>query len=235
MKENVILLKLTYKYNNENFEIYPCVIQNEKNLVLVDCGYPNSLSLIEKEMLDKGLNPQNLTHLFLTHQDDDHMGSAWEIKEKYPHIKIVASSIEKPYLEGEKKNLRLIQGEEVLKTLPEEHKSFGIEFCKKYENLKKVNIDISVENGDILEWGGNCKVLLTSGHTPGHISLYLEKLNIIITGDAGVIENNELVIANPQFCLDLPKAKKSLEMLKNIKAEKYFCYHGGILENNNRK
>lgn len=42
---------------------------------------------------------------------------------------------------------------------------------------------------------------------PGHISLFLTKTNSIVTGDAAVIENGELVIANPQFTLDLNLAE----------------------------
>ena len=229
LKNKIILLKLSYEYKHENFDIFPCVIQDEKNLVLVDCGYPNSLHLIEEEMINNGLNPKNLTHLFLTHQDDDHMGSAKEIKVKYPNIKIVASLKEKPYIEGTKKNLRLIQGEKVLDTLPKEYKEFGIKFCKRYENLNNVKVDITVNDGDILDWFGGCMVVETPGHTPGHTSLYLKNEKIFITGDAAVIEDGNLVIANPQFCLDLSTAEKSLENFKNLKIEKYICYHGGIL------
>lgn len=36
MKNKIILLKLSYEYKHENFDIFPCVIQDEKNLVLVD-------------------------------------------------------------------------------------------------------------------------------------------------------------------------------------------------------
>ena len=34
---------------------------------------------------------------------------------------------------------------------------------------------------------------------PGHISLFLKETNSIVTGDAAVIENGELIIANPQL------------------------------------
>ena len=66
LKNKIILFKLSYEYRNENFDIFPCVIQDEKNLVLVDCGYSNSLHLIEEEMINNGLNLKNLTHLFFT-------------------------------------------------------------------------------------------------------------------------------------------------------------------------
>ena len=90
----------------------------------------------------------------------------------------MASLKEKPYIEGIKKNLRLIQGKKVLDTLPNEYKEFGIEFCKRYENLNNVKVDITVNDGDILDWFGGCMVVETPGHTPGHTSLYLKNEKI---------------------------------------------------------
>lgn len=61
----------------------------------------------------------------------------------------------------------------------------------------------------------NCVVFLcigpdSEGHTSGHLSLYLPSVKSVITGDAAVKEENELVIANPPFCLDIEKAEQSL-------------------------
>lgn len=53
------------------------------------------------------------------------------------------------------------------------------------------------------------------------------KWKSVIKGDAAVKENNELVIANPHFCLNIEKAGKSLAKIKNLEAENYYCYHGG--------
>ena len=79
-----------------------------------------------------------------------------------------------------------------------------------------------------------CQIVATPGHTSGHISLYFPNLDCVITGDAAVQENRELVIANPNFCLDIEKAKQSLNRIKSFKAAQYYCYHGGKLINENR-
>lgn len=73
----------------------------------------------------------------------------------------------------------------------------------------------------------NCKVIATPGHTSGHISLYFPNLKSVITGDAAVNEDHKLVIANPNFCLNFKRAVESLAKIKNLKAENYYCYHGG--------
>ena len=79
-----------------------------------------------------------------------------------------------------------------------------------------------------MPWCGVCRVIATPGHTPGHISLFVEKDSIVITGDAFVLEDGRPVIANPQFTLDMTEAESSLNKLLSLNAKAYYCYHGGV-------
>lgn len=223
------MLDIKFEYKNEMQAIYPILLIDNNEIILVDCGYPNFLTLLEVEMKSKGIDPGSLTKVLITHHDDDHMGALYEIKEKYPHIKVVSSEIESEYISGKKKSLRLMQAEEILKVMPEEQKQCGIEFCETLKKVKPVNVDITVKDGDYFDWAGGCQVISTPGHMPGHISLFLKGTNSIVTGDAAVIENEELIIANPQFTLDLSIAENSLEKIKSMNADNYYCYHGGKL------
>ncbi|AFS77827.1 beta-lactamase domain-containing protein [Gottschalkia acidurici 9a] len=227
----IIMLDIKFKYQDEIQSIHPVLLMSDNDVVLVDCGYPGFLPLLEDEMRSKGVDPSSITKVLITHHDDDHMGALFEIKQKYPNIRVIASQIESDYICGNKKSLRLLQAEEVLEMLPEEQKQFGVEFCESLEKVKPVYVDIKVKDGDYFDWAGGCEILETPGHMPGHISLYLSECNSIITGDAAVIDNNKLTIANPQFTLDLDMAKDSLEKLISIDADNYYCYHGGKFEN----
>lgn len=229
--KKIVMLDINFSYENEIQTINPVLLIDRNDVVLVDCGYPNFLTLLEDEMKLKGIEPSSLTKVLITHHDNDHMGALSELKEKYPKIKVVASEIDSKFISGEKKSLRLEQAEEVLKDLPEEQKQIGIEFCETLRKVKPVNVDITVKDGDYFDWGGGCQIISTPGHMPGHISLYLKEANSIITGDAAVIENSKLVVANPQFALDLELAEKSLEKLKSMNAANYYCFHGGKLIN----
>ncbi len=122
----------------------------------------------------------------------------------------------------------LVQAEERLETLSNEEKEFGKWFIRQLESLKHVPMDETVRDGQVI-LGNTCKVVATPGHTSGHISLYFPSIQSVITGDAAVNENHSLVIANPQFCLDMLKAEQSLTKIKNLKAKHYYCYHGGKL------
>lgn len=225
---NIIQLDLKFMYNDQEMIIHPTIIKDEQEIILVDCGYPHMLPLLEEELKQKGILPESITKVLITHHDDDHMGALSELKEKYKHIKVMASEIEKDFINGTKKSLRLIQAEELLGKLPANEKEFGLAFIQNLKSVKNVPVDIVVKDGDFFDWAGGCKILLTSGHTPGHISIYNEKLATVITGDAAVVEDQSLQVANPQFALDLPAAKQSLNMLMKLNARKYFCYHGGL-------
>ena len=216
----IVMLDINFEYGDETKTINPIILIDKNDVVLVDCGYPNLLTLLEDEMKSKGIDPDSLTKVLITHHDDDHMGALYKIKEKYPHIKVVSSEIESEYISGKRKSLRLLQAEEILKVMPEEQKQFGIDFCETLRKVKPVNVDIIVKDGDSLDWAGGCQVI----STPGHISLFLTETNSIVTGDAAVVENGELVIANPQFTLDLNIAENSLERIISMNADNYYCF-----------
>jgi len=73
-------------------------------------------------------------------------------------------------------------------------------------------------------------VVHTPGHMPGHISLYLPASRTMIAGDAVVIQEDKLEIANPQFTLDMAEAVRSIERLLSYEIDHLICYHGGVFQ-----
>jgi glyoxylase-like metal-dependent hydrolase (beta-lactamase superfamily II) len=219
-------LPIEFEFNGQKNHINPSLIISKDELTLVDTGYPNFLPFIENEILKNGYDMKKLKNIIITHYDIDHIGSLYDFKEKYPHINLIASEVESKYISGEMKSERLVQAEEMLENMPIQEIEFGKWFIQQLKHLKHVSIDEKVHDGDwILD--NQCRVVATPGHTSGHISLYFPSLKSVIAGDAAVIENDELVIANPHFCLNVEKAEQSLRKIKDLKAENYYCYHGG--------
>lgn len=226
--ENIIVLNIKFKFGVVEDVIYPVILKDDKEMILVDCGYTGFMPIVEDAMKAEGLDCNQLTKIIITHHDHDHMGALADFKLKYPNIKVVASESEAPYISGEKKYLRLEQAEAMQDTLSEDQKAFGEAFCKILKNVKPVKVDILVHDGEIMDWCGGCEIISTPGHTPGHISLYFKNKRTVITGDAAVLEDNQLAIANPQYTLDLDKANNSLTKLMRYDVETFICYHGGI-------
>lgn len=230
MDQPYLLLSLRYAWDGMEQCVHPVLLFGEGDTVLVDCGYPGSLEQLEAELRSHSIPPERLTKLVLTHQDDDHAGAAAEIKARYPAIQILASEAEAPYIAGERKNLRLCQAENLQTSLPEDQQEFGRQFCDRLRRVKPVPVDRALRPGETFDWGGGCAILATPGHTPGHISIRALDGGFLVAGDAAVVEEGALAVANPEYCMDIEAASKSLERLKRLGSRRWLCYHGGCLE-----
>jgi len=226
--DKIIVLNIKFKFGEVEDVIHPVVLKDDVNMVLIDCGYTGFLPAVEQAMEENNLFCGDLTHVLITHQDHDHMGTLSELKQKYLQIQVVASKKESPYISGKLKSLRLEQAEAMQQNLPEEQKPFGLAFCNILKNVRPVEVDLEVRDGDVFNWCGGCTIIGTPGHTPGHISIYVNQKKVMITGDAAALENGELVIANPQFTLDIKEAEASLHKIMTYSAKEIICYHGGI-------
>jgi glyoxylase-like metal-dependent hydrolase (beta-lactamase superfamily II) len=227
MEYKILNFPITMSFGNMENTVYPTLLWDKQNIILVDCGFTLSLPILEKELQKYGLSAEQITGLVLTHHDHDHMGAAAALKRKNPNIRIYASALEAPFISAQEKPLRLRQAEEMQKTLPLEQQDFGRAFCAMLRQVEPVEIDTFLHDGDYMDWCGGCRIIATPGHTPGHISLLMEKDSIIITGDAFVLEDGKPVIANPQFTLDMEQATESIEKLLSLNVRDYYCYHGG--------
>ncbi len=195
------VLDLTYVNDGWEQHLHPAVLFGGEDVVLIDCGYPGSLALLEAEL-----------------------------KARYPGIQVMASREEAPYISGALKNLRLQQAERMQEQLPAEQKAFGIQFCELLRKAPSVPLDGLVSGGDTFDWGGGCEIVATPGHTPGHISVRALDGAFVVTGDAAVTEGQKLAVANPEYCLDMERAQASLEKLARYHSRCYICYHGGVWE-----
>ena len=116
------VLKIDFEFNGMIDSVYPVILEDNKEMILIDCGYSNFLGLIEECACKNNIDLNNLTKLIITHHDFDHMGSAADLKAKYPNIKILSSSKDEKYISGKEKSLRLQQAEAIYDNLPEEQK-----------------------------------------------------------------------------------------------------------------
>lgn len=100
----ILELPIEFEFNGQKKYIYPSLIIMNNELTLVDTGYTIFLTLIENEILKIGYEMKNLKNIIITHYDDDHIGSLYDFKEKYPWINIIASEIESKYIRGAMKS-----------------------------------------------------------------------------------------------------------------------------------
>ena len=90
-------------------------------------------------------------------------------------------------------------------------------------------MDERLEDGERLDPAGGIRVIFTPGHTPGHLSLYLENSKILISGDALTSQDGTLNGPNPVMTLDRQTAGESVRKLAELDVQTIVCYHGGVV------
>jgi len=218
--KNVEMIEL----NIQGFKINPTLIWDEERAILVDTGMPGQLNALKAAFENAGVPFEKLKAVILTHQDIDHIGSLPEILQTCDwKIDVYAHKEDKPYIEGEKHMIKADPNKlskEAWESLPEPMKAI-------YINPPKANVDHLLEDGQVLPDCGGIEVIFTPGHTPGHISLYLQESKTLITGDAMVIGNGTLQGPVARNTPDMETALKSVERFLDYDIESVVCYHGG--------
>lgn len=226
--KSISVLPLIFELGDIKIVVNPTVLQDGKDIILVDCGYPGFKDYIKEELSKKGLSLSDVTKIIITHSDHDHMGALKAIVDEYPDIEVMASEEQIKYISGAEKALRLIQAEEAHKHLDEKGKEENLGFMNMIASVEKVKKVTPIKDGDIIPICGGVEVIDTSGHMPGHISLYVKEEKTLIGGDVIDIWDGKLAISMPQFMLDMNQEIKSLEKLLNYDIEKVITYHGGV-------
>ena len=220
------ILNLVKDFGAFKSEIHPVLFVDNDERILFDAGYPGQAEDIARELARKGLAVKDLTMIVVSHHDHDHVGSLLALKIMHPAVRIVAGRSEADYVAGKKVSLRLQQAEEHNKTLAGSERDFGERFAAYLKTIDICPVDRLVDDGERLS--GGVRVVATPGHTPGHISLYIEDQGIFIAGDATAVENGRLILPNPQFTLDLSGALDSIRKMQSLKISSIINYHGGV-------
>ena len=162
--------------------ITPYIVEEEspQDLTLVDTCFTAELPKLIKHVEDEGYDIKNVKRLILTHTHPDHVQAANEVR-RINGAKIYAHWLDAGFLRHDPP----YHGPPSHELIGKIRDSLGISeesMTKKYGSLAPdpVLVDHVVSDGDAI---GKLKVIHTPGHTPGHISLFLEEERAIIGGD----------------------------------------------------
>src|SRR5919112_1917586 len=194
------------------------IVDEENGNTLVDAGLPGQAEAIGAALVEAGTGVRDLRRIIFTHQDLDHVGSGAALV-RQSGARVLAHSADAPHIDG---SLRLLKpSPEMLDQRPQ--------MREVLERLEPVGVDEHLEDGERLDIAGGTKVIFTPGHTPGHLSLYLERPKVLVAGDALTAEGGHLNGPNPPFTLDVGEAARSVRRLADLDVETIVCYHGGVV------
>ena len=208
--------------------IYPTLVWDENNLVLIDTGFPGQTDALVSGITAEGFRAENITHIILTHQDIDHIGCLPDMLRLAPSARVIAHAKEAPYIDGRETPIKLAMLLENYERLPDQMKAFCDQLQAGFA-CRRVAIDQTVEDGEMLPIAGGIEVLHTPGHTPGHITLLLRQGRVLVAGDAANIVDGQLTGPNPQHTQDMALGTRSFERLKACDYSSVVAYHVGLL------
>ncbi len=243
ISEGLVMLELKSNVPNVEEVMYPVIVWDENELVLIDTGLPGQassiLNLIEKE----GVSPQRMTKIIITHHDMDHIGSLTQIvktveSDSGNKVEVLSHEIEKPYIQGDLMPLKFTK--EMIDSLKKQMEELPPEKRSEYQSLffsNKPKVTKTLVDKQELPYCGGITIIHTPGHTSGHIFVYLNRYKTLIAGDGLNFEklsDGELKLTgpNPPYTYNMEEALNSLKKLMDYDIQKIVCYHCGLIQNN---
>lgn len=204
------------------------LIKLENRNLLIDTGFnrPECHEALIENLKELNVDMEK-TDIFLTHLHSDHTGLINKIAHK--NSKAYIGKIDYEYMF---ENLEGFNWEESEKRFASE--GFPYEIIERLRDTNQAKIfapdgmfeSILVEDGykfnvDKLEF----TVILTSGHTPGHTCLYLEKEKLLFSGDHILFDITPNITSWLRVKDSLRNYIESLEKIKKLEITKTFPGH----------
>jgi glyoxylase-like metal-dependent hydrolase (beta-lactamase superfamily II) len=191
----------------ENLFLVPGVIANSYILVdsdgltVIDTGLPHNEKKILTFVARMGKSASDIKRILLTHSDLDHAGSLASLQ-KLSGAQTYASRIEADAIATGKPS-RQIQssGFSIMRLM--------ISMARPFMKATPFKVDEILTDGQVLPALGGLRVVDTSGHTPGHISLFAPAAGVLFCGDSLVTDNDGIHGSRSGLTWNDAKARES--------------------------
>ena len=150
------------------------VLTEGGKVLLVDAGLRGSGSTITRGLRAAGLSPDRIGRVVVTHAHPDHSGGLGELTEGRK-IAVAAHPLEADIIDGTVAAPNPLQCRMLAwMARPALTKLMG----------NPVHVDDRIEDGDVLPFGTEVRVVHLPGHTPGSVGFHLPEKRAVIVGDA---------------------------------------------------
>jgi len=182
------------------------VVDFAGDLIMIDSGAGRSSRILEDNIRAAGLDPHKISHLVLTHCHIDHIGSA-------------------PYFRREFGCRILIHEEDAEAIETGDPIRTAANWYETDFPPTKIDEKLKGDEGELIFGNDSLHWLLTPGHTPGSICLYLDR-----DGQRILFGQDIHGPFMPSFRSDIGKWRESMEKLLLLKADILCEGHFGIFQ-----
>jgi glyoxylase-like metal-dependent hydrolase (beta-lactamase superfamily II) len=220
-----IVDEVTFNYSPATASVFNVSIFLAKSgVILVDSGMPGSEKKIESYMRKIDLELSDIKKIVLTHLDNDHIGSAPEIR-KQTNAEITMHQLDSKLVRD--KSVGIVQ----LKKLFPGYKNDEVERLLEKMNFTR-DIDLAVdheirdEKVQISLDEVQLDIIHTPGHTPGHSCVYSRADSVLVSGDSLSVKDNRVEDPVPMYTVSISTARESIRrMLAPLEFQRLVSYH----------
>ncbi|HPO49572.1 MAG TPA: MBL fold metallo-hydrolase [Spirochaetota bacterium] len=184
---------------------------NYEKKAIIDSGYFEEFDNNYKTFLENGVDLKNIDYIINTHSHGDHNGGNAALKKLNPKIKVLSSNETKNF-QNRRNKMNL--------------------FSDSEDAFEYYEVENELEEGEIVDLGGEkLKILKTKGHTTDSISIYVENMNVLFSGDC--VYNK--VVVQLDYYQDLKISLNELfstyEKLSKLDIKTIYTGHGDPIAN----
>lgn len=183
---------------------------DQSNLFLVDTGMPRDMKAIDKYLLSLGLRLSDISRIFLTHADIDHVGGAYAIQ----------SASGAAVFAGAETCEHLAAG-----SSPHHLPTLMQWISKPFSRYRPIDSNAlrTLADGDeIDQW----QAISTPGHTSDHHSFWFPAQGILFAGDALYNRGGKLQLGRKFMTANAQMAAASAMTLLKLTPAVIACGHG---------
>jgi glyoxylase-like metal-dependent hydrolase (beta-lactamase superfamily II) len=199
----------------------PYILVDADGLTVIDTGLPRGERKILAYVANLGKSAQDVKRIIITHSDLDHVGSLAALH-KVTSACTYASRIEAEAIAAGKPSRQIKSpGFSIRRLL--------FTLLRPFMKSAPFQVDEILADGQILPVLGGLRVVDTSGHTPGHISLFAPAVGVLFCGDSLVTDENGIHGSRSGLTWDESKAKEAVRKQAGLGARIVCSGHGPVV------
>lgn len=217
------LWQISLPFQGEEEIVGSYLLRGDEELALIDPGPTSTSEALLDGLRLAGFDPQDLTHILVTHVHLDHAGATGSLARRVPRAQVGVHKLGAPHLQDPSKLIASAQ-----RIYGERMQQLWGEIEPVPEEQLKV-----LEGNEILNVAGRrLEVHYTPGHAIHHIIFFDAHSGELFAGDvAGVrLQNIDFVRPpTPPPDLDLEAWSASLDLLKRLRPDVFYISHYGAV------